>query len=70
MTSGESKAVEINYDKLQIDFEEKAYDAIIQLGDEAIAFILAHELTHYFERHAWKNEFVKKFCGSSDWKQT
>jgi len=62
MTSGESKAVEINYDKLQIDFEEKAYDAIIQLGDEAIAFILAHELTHYFERHAWKNEFVKKFA--------
>lgn len=62
MTSGESKAVEIDYDKLQINFEEKAYDAIAKFGDEAIAFILAHELTHYFERHAWKNEFVKKFA--------
>ncbi len=52
---------EIDYKNNEIILEEKAYDVCDKLGEDFIAFLLAHELTHYFEKHAWKNEFVSNF---------
>ena len=40
----------------KIYFEEKLYDALLELGDkqeDGIAFILSHELAHHYLRHAW-----------------
>jgi tetratricopeptide (TPR) repeat protein len=54
----------MDYQKLEIDLEEKAYDVCMTMGDSAdaaIAFLLAHELSHYYEKHAWKRGFVADF---------
>jgi tetratricopeptide (TPR) repeat protein len=56
-----SCVAEIDYKNNEIILEEKAYDVCDKLGEDFIAFLLAHELTHYFEKHAWKNEFVSHF---------
>ncbi len=62
MTKNETVVAEITYlDIPEITLEEKAYDVCASIGDEAIAFLLAHELTHYYEKHAWKNEFTKSY---------
>jgi hypothetical protein len=40
----------------KIYFEEKLYDALLELGDkqeDGIAFILSHELAHHYLKHAW-----------------
>ncbi len=54
----EESVASIDYNSLEIVIEEKAYDICAKYGEGAIAFLLAHELTHYYERHAWKNEFA------------
>lgn len=54
----------INYDDLQIVLEEKAYDVCDAFGpdgDAALATLLAHELSHYYEKHAWRRGFVANF---------
>ncbi len=54
----------MDYQKLEIDLEEKAYDVCMMMGDSAdaaIAFLLGHELSHYYEKHAWKRGFVADF---------
>ncbi|MBK9222859.1 MAG: hypothetical protein IPO16_12180 [Saprospiraceae bacterium] len=53
-----SRVASIDYNKLEIVIEEKAYKACLQYGDAAIAFLLGHELTHYYEKHAWRNNFA------------
>ncbi|MFZ2898730.1 MAG: hypothetical protein WA004_08920 [Saprospiraceae bacterium] len=48
----------------QITFEEKAYDVCAGFGantDNALAYILAHELVHYYKQHGWEAAFAKKF---------
>jgi len=50
----------IDYNTNDIIFEKKAYDTCLKYGDSALAFLLAHELTHYYEKHAWKASFAKK----------
>ena len=45
-----------------IGMEEKAFDACMQLGPDslnALAALLSHELTHYYEKHDWSRNFVK-----------
>ena len=50
----------------QITFEEKAYGICASFGaetDNAIAYILSHELIHYYKQHGWEATFAKKFAG-------
>jgi len=54
----EAYVASINYNNLAITIEKKAYDVCQKFGDIGIAFLLAHELTHYYEKHAWKSDFV------------
>ncbi|MBP6184471.1 MAG: tetratricopeptide repeat protein [Saprospiraceae bacterium] len=48
----------MDYDKLEITLEAKALEVCKPYGDAAIAFLLGHELTHYYEKHAWRRGFV------------
>lgn len=50
--------------KLQIGLEEAAYDVCIDYGTDslnAMAALIAHEITHYYEKHAWGNDFATAF---------
>ncbi|MCK6691251.1 MAG: tetratricopeptide repeat protein [Thermoanaerobaculia bacterium] len=54
----------MDYDRLEIMLEEKAFDVCAGFGnaaESAIAFLLGHELTHYYEKHAWRRGFVSEF---------
>src|SRR5690349_3723993 len=47
-------------DQVQIGLEEKAYDICATFGKDslnALAALLAHELTHYYEKHDWSRHF-------------
>lgn len=51
----------MNADQVQIGLEEKAYDICASFGKDslnAMATLLAHELTHYYEKHDWKRHFA------------
>lgn len=48
----------IDYNTTHITLEKKAFDVVSKHGDNAIAFLLAHELAHYYEKHAWRRTFV------------
>lgn len=64
MSKEEGYVASMDYEKLSIDLEEKAYDVCAKFGDTtdaAIAFLLGHELSHYYEKHAWKRGFVADF---------
>jgi len=66
MTNDEAQVASMDYDKLEIVLEKKAYDVCAGFGDgadAAIAFLLGHELTHYYEKHAWRQGFVNDFKG-------
>lgn len=56
-----SRVASIDYDKLEIVLEQKAFQACKPFGDAAIAFLLGHELTHYYEKHAWKSGFATEY---------
>jgi len=50
----------------QITFEEKAYDICARFGpdtDNALAYIISHELVHYYKQHGWEAQFARKFAG-------
>lgn len=64
LLNGEYRVAFIDYDKLEIVLENKAYKVCEAFGDQkeaAIAFLLGHELTHYYEKHAWRREFIYDF---------
>lgn len=64
MRREERSVAYMNYDKLEITLEEKAFDVCAAYGDaaeSAIAFLLGHELSHYYEKHAWRRGFVSEF---------
>ncbi len=45
--------------------DEKVYDLFASLGDDresALAFLLGHELTHYYMRHGWVGDFGNSFA--------
>ena len=55
----------IDYSELEIILEEKAYDvcdAFGAQGDAALATLLGHELSHYYEKHAWRRNFAAGFA--------
>jgi TPR repeat protein len=46
---------------------EKAYDICADMGADslnALAFLLAHELTHYYMEHTWEEEFSRSFLSA------
>jgi len=66
MRKEERRVAGMDYGQLEITLEEKAYDVCATYGpatDAAIAFLLSHELTHYYEKHAWRRGFVSDFKG-------
>ncbi len=48
----------MDYRNMDISIEKQAYDVANKFGDEGIAFLLAHELTHYYEKHGWRSEYA------------
>lgn len=62
MKNQEKSVAYINYDAIEVTLETKAYEVCASFGeaemDGAIAFLLGHELTHYYEKHAWREGFV------------
>ena len=49
----------------RITFEEKTYGVCQSFGentDNAIAYVLAHEVIHYYKNHGWEAAFAKKFA--------
>ena len=51
----------MNYDLLQVQLEQKAYKVCEAFGDPALAFLLGHELTHYYEKHGWRRGFASEY---------
>ena len=58
LRSEEAHVASMDYRKVDISLEKKAYDVAEKYGDEAIAFLLAHELTHYYEKHGWRSDYA------------
>ncbi|MCB9331359.1 MAG: hypothetical protein H6574_09775 [Lewinellaceae bacterium] len=66
LTDDVAQVASMDYGKLEIVLEKKAYEVCASFGDNAdaaIAFLLGHELTHYYEKHAWRSGFVSEFKG-------
>ena len=69
MNNAERRVAWAKPSKAIIGLEEKAYDLCATFGKDslnALAALLAHELTHYYEKHDWKNRFVKDFGGNNN----
>ncbi len=50
--------------KMQIGLEESAYDVCVRYGADSLnvlAALIAHEVTHYYEKHSWGNDFATAF---------
>ena len=50
--------------KSQIGLEEAAYDVCITFGEDslnALAALIGHEVTHYYEKHSWGNDLATAF---------
>lgn len=50
--------------KMQVGLEESAYDVCVSYGADslnAMASLIAHEVTHYYEKHSWGNDFATAF---------
>lgn len=65
MNREERRVAGIDYDDMtQIVLEEKAYQICQSYGDQAdaaIAFLLGHELAHYYEKHGWRRGFASEY---------
>lgn len=48
----------IDYSDNTITMEKKAYEVCEEYGDIGFAYLLSHELTHFYEKHAWKRGFA------------
>ena len=59
-TDDDGYVASIDYESNTINFEQGAYQVCEKYGDVALAFLLAHELTHYYEKHAWKRGFAQE----------
>lgn len=62
MNKGRRYVAWMNPFRTEIGLEEAAYDVCVQLGADslnAMAALLAHEITHYYEKHNWSRSFVQ-----------
>ena len=60
----DSYVASIDYTDNTITLEKKAYEVCAAMGDTtirdaAVAFLLGHELTHFYEKHAWRRGFAQ-----------
>lgn len=73
LSANRDRGAFIQYKKVEIFLEQDAYKVCASFGPEnteaAIAFLLAHELTHYYEKHAWRNGFVEQHADLAIGKQ-
>jgi tetratricopeptide (TPR) repeat protein len=58
LRSEEAYVASMDYRLMEISIEKKAYDVAAKHGDAAIAFLLAHELVHYYEKHGWRSQYA------------
>ena len=66
MSNSERYAAYAKPQEALIGLEVKAYDVCTSFGKDslnALAVLLAHELTHYYEKHDWTNHFRKEHQG-------
>ncbi len=64
MTGSDTYVAFMDYKTQEISIESKAYKVCSKFGVQesaALAFLLGHELTHYYEKHAWKKGFASEF---------
>ncbi|MCB9289183.1 MAG: hypothetical protein H6560_17875 [Lewinellaceae bacterium] len=62
MNDGQLYVAWMNSKKGLVGLEEKAYDICTSFGADslnALAALLAHELTHYYEKHNWTRHFSR-----------
>lgn len=52
----------MNYDLMQVQLEVKAGKVCLEYGDAGLAMVLAHELTHYYEKHGWRRGFASEYA--------
>ena len=66
LSSSEQNVAFLEGDGLSIGLEEKAYDLCMSLGEKegenAIATLLGHELTHFYEKHQWRRGFADAYA--------
>lgn len=60
---GNGNAAFMNYQLNEVQLDETAFNTCIEsgFGDAGVAFLLGHELTHYYEKHGWRNGFVQEY---------
>jgi hypothetical protein len=58
LRSEEAYVASMDYRLNEISLEKKAYEVANKYGDAAIAFLLAHELIHYYEKHGWRSQYA------------
>jgi hypothetical protein len=64
MNNGEQKPAWIDLNSATVNIEEKAYDICRSMGRDslaALAVLMAHELTHYYEKHDWQDHFIHHY---------
>lgn len=64
MNNAEQRPASINLLDATITIEQKAYDICLSMGEDfkaALALLIAHELTHYYENHDWKDHFLHAY---------
>jgi hypothetical protein len=64
LSKEEKSCAYMDYEQLEIKLEEKALGVCNTFGtnsEAAIAFLLGHELTHYYEKHGWRKGFADDY---------
>jgi tetratricopeptide (TPR) repeat protein len=63
MNNGRQYMAWMNPHAVEIGLEERIYDVCVGFGTDslaALAAVLAHEMTHYYESHDWSRSFVSQ----------
>lgn len=65
MSATEVNVAYLEGDGLSIGLEEKAFDLIMSMGEKegenVLAAVLGHELTHFYEKHQWRRGFAQDY---------
>lgn len=60
---GSGRAAFMDYERNEVQLDEQAYNVCIESGFDTagLAFLIGHELTHYYEKHGWRSSFVQEY---------
>ncbi len=61
IASGEKFLAFMEADGLSIGLEEKAFDLCMEMGEDALAAVLGHELSHFYEKHGFDFNILSEF---------